>query len=126
MLLVETLAAREGGRATVMATLPEAGLGLSEGRLMPEYLIELIAQAAAVSSGYDGLVLGRPVRGGMLAGIDGFTFPGRAISGRTVRIETEEKIALGALKVIHGEVFDDSELLAAGDIKVWEDVGPNE
>jgi hypothetical protein len=43
-----------------------------------------------------------------------------------VRIEAEETIALGALKVIHGEVFDGSELLAAGDIKVWEEVGPNE
>lgn len=125
MLLVETLMARQGNRATVRAMLPAAGIGLSDGRLMPEYLIELIAQAAAAVSGYDALSLGRPAGGGMLAGVDGFVFPGRAVPGRVVRIETEEKCAFGALRLIHGEVFDGDELLAAGDIKVWENVDPD-
>jgi len=125
MLLVETLAARQGNRATVRAMLPAAGIGVSDGRFMPEYLIELIAQAAAATSGYDALSLGQPARSGMLAGVDGFAFPGRVVPGRVVRIETEEKCAFGAIRLIHGEVFDGDELLAAGDIKVWEDVDPD-
>ena len=125
MLLVEALEARDGNRATVRAVLPAAGIGVSDGRLLPEYLIELIAQAAAAKSGYDALSLGRPAGGGMLAGVDGFAFPGLAVPGRVVRIETEEKCAFGAIRLIHGEVFDGDELLAAGDIKVWEDVDPD-
>ena len=125
MLLVETLVARQGNRATVRAVLPAAGIGVSDGRFLPEYLIELIAQAAAAKSGYDALSLGRPAGGGMLAGVDGFAFPGLAVPGRVVRIETEETCAFGAIRLIHGEVFDGDQLLAAGDIKVWEDVDPD-
>lgn len=125
MRLIETLVARAGGRATVLAELPTAGPGVSSGRLLPEYLIELIAQTAAAASGYDALRHGRPPGGGMLAGVDGFTFAGCAVPGRTVRIETEEKVAFGAVRLIHGEVFDGDQLLAAGDIKVWEDVERN-
>lgn len=125
MLFVEALLARNGTRSTVRAVLPESGIGVADNRLLPEYLVELIAQAAALASGYDARCLGRPGHGGMLVGIDGFSFHGRAIPGRAVRIETEIKIELGALKMIHGKVYDDLQLLAAGDIKVWEDLDSN-
>lgn len=123
MLLVESLLARDGNRASARAVLPAAGIGATDGRLLPEYLVELVAQTAAMASGYEALALGRPASGGMLAGIDGFTFAGRAAAGSVVRIETEEQFAFGAIRLIHGEVFAGPELLASGDIKVWEDVG---
>ncbi|EKD37034.1 MAG: acyl carrier protein dehydratase [uncultured bacterium] len=126
MLFVETLVARHGNRSTARAVLPDSGICVSENRLLPEYFIELVAQATALANGYDGLCLGRPVHDGMLVGIDGFSFHGRAtegsIAGRVVRIETEKTFEFGAIKVIHGEVYNDRELLAAGDIKVWEDL----
>ena len=134
MLFVETLIARHGNRATARAVLPDSGICVSGNRLVPEYFIELIAQATALANGYDGLCLGRPVHDGMLVGIESFSFHGRAlngskegniagsIAGRVVRIETEKTFEFGAIKVIHGEVYDDRELLAAGDIKVWEDL----
>jgi predicted hotdog family 3-hydroxylacyl-ACP dehydratase len=125
MLFVEALLARDGARSTVRAVLPESGICMTNNRLLPECLVELIAQAAALASGYDAYCLGKPAHGGMLVGVDGFSFHGRAIPGRAVRIETEMKLELGALKMIHGKVYDDLELLAAGDIKVWEDLGPN-
>ena len=96
---------------------------MAEGRLLPEYFIELIAQAAALGSGYDGLCSGRAARDGMLVGIDGFSMPSQTVAGRTVRIETAITFRFGAIKLIHGEVYDDQKLLAAGDIKVWEDLG---
>lgn len=125
MLFVEALLARDGARSTVRATLPESGICVANSQLLPEYLVELIAQAAALASGYDARCLGKPTHSGMLVGIDGFSFHGRAIPGRAVRIETEIKFALGALKMIYGKVYDDLQLLAAGDIKVWEDLDPN-
>lgn len=123
MLFVEALIARHGDRSTVQAVLPTIGICVSDGWLLPEYFIELIAQAAALGSGYDGLCSGKPVHDGMLVGIDGFSSPGLAVPGRTVRIETEITFKFGAIKLIHGEVYDDQKLLAAGDIKVWEDLG---
>lgn len=122
MLFVETLVARHGNRSTARGVLPDSGICVSDNRLLPEYFIELIAQATALANGFDGLRLGRPVHDGMLVGIDSFSFHGRAIPGRVVRIETEKTFEFGAIKMIHGEVFDDRELLAAGDIKVWEDL----
>lgn len=122
MLFVETLVARHGNRSTARAVLPDSGIGVSDNRLLPEYFIELVAQATALANGYDGLRLGKPVHDGMLVGIDGFSIHGRAISGRVVRIETEKTFEFGAIKMIHGEVYDDLELLAAGDLKVWEDL----
>lgn len=125
MLFVEALLARDGARSTVRAALPESGICVTNNQLLPEYFVELIAQAAALASGYDARCLGRPVHGGMLVGIDGFSFHGRAVPGRAVRIETEIQYELGALKMIHGKVYDDLQLIAAGDIKVWEDLDPN-
>lgn len=122
MLFVETLVVRDGNRSTARAVLPDSDICVSDNRLLPEYFIELIAQATALANGYDGLCLGKPVHDGMLVGIDGFSFQGRAIPGRVVLIETEKIFEFGAIKMIHGEVFDERELLAAGDIKVWEDL----
>lgn len=122
MLFVETLVARHGNRSTAEAVLPASGICVSDNRLLPEYVIELIAQATALANGYDAFCLGRPLRDGMLVGIDAFSLYGRAVPGRAVRIETEKTFEFGAIKMIHGEVYDGPELLAAGDIKVWEDL----
>ena len=122
MLFVEAIVARHGNRSTASAVLPESGICLQDGRLFPEYFIELVAQAAALANGYDALCLGKPANDGMLVGIDAFSFHGQAIAGKSVRIETEKTFAFGAIKVIHGEVYDGKQLLAAGDIKVWEDL----
>ena len=62
-------------------------------------------------------------RDGMLVGIDTFSWPGQPRAGTPVCIETDITFAFGAMKVVHGEVYAGTELLAAGDIKVWEDLG---
>jgi predicted hotdog family 3-hydroxylacyl-ACP dehydratase len=121
MLFVESLVRRWDESSTAKAVLPKSGICLSEGKLLPEFFIELVAQATAMANGYDALCAGVSRKNGMLVGVDTFSFPGKVEMGSTVRIETEKTFEFGAVKIIHGEVWDADELLAAGDIKVWEE-----
>jgi len=123
MLFVESLVRRWDESSSAKAVLPKSGICLSEGRLLPEFFIELVAQATAMANGYDALCAGVVPKNGMLVGVDTFSFPGKAVAGSIVRIETEKTFEFGAVKIIHGDVFAGDELLAAGDIKVWEDLG---
>ena len=122
MLLAGTLAERDGNRAVALATLPTTGLFITDGCVLPLYFIELIAQTAALGNCYDALASGMPPRKGMLVGIDSFSWPGKPRPGAPVRIETDKTFAFGAVKLVHGEVYAGKDLLAMGDIKVWEDL----
>ena len=123
MLLPETLVGREGSRAEALATLPTAGLFVAaHGCLLPLYFIELIAQTAALGNCYDALLGGVPPHKGMLVGIDSFSWPGQPQLGTSVQIKTDITLTFGAVKIIHGEVYAGKNLLAEGDIKVWEDL----
>lgn len=123
MRLVETLVKREGSRSMALATLPISGIFVTAGNILPEYFIELIAQTAALGNCYDALNIGMAPRDGMLVGVDAFSWPSRPQPGTPVQIETDIAFAFGAMKVVHGEVYGGKELLAVGDIKVWENLG---
>ena len=122
MLLVDSLVAREGDFATATARLPEDGPWVVDGSVVPEYLIELVAQTVAMASGFDCLREGRKPREGMLAGVDRFVFARPAPVGCEVTIESKMVLKFGPVTVLHGEVWSMTELLAEGDIKVWEDL----
>lgn len=123
MLVVEALVQRRGELAVAQATLPTAGLFVTAGLILPEYFIELIAQTAALGNCYDALMRKIPTHDGMLVGVDAFSWPGQPRPGTPVYIETDIAFTFGAMKVVHGEIYAGRELLAAGDIKVWEDLG---
>lgn len=122
MLLVETLVAREGSRTVALATLPVAGLFVASGRIFPEYFIELIAQTAALGNCHEAYASGMKPRDGMLVGIDTFSWLAEPQIGTPVRIETDTAFVFGAMKVIHGSVYAGKDLLAEGDVKVWENL----
>ncbi len=120
MLLVKTLAASETSCSIAFATLPTAGIFITEAGILPEYFIELIAQTAALGNCYDAVASGLPPRQGMLVGVDSFSWRGRPVPGSPVRIETKQTYGFGAIKSMYGEVYDGDKMLAAGTIKVWE------
>jgi len=122
MLLVEFLQARQDDFAIGSARLPETGVWVVNGQVVPEYLIELVAQTVAMANGFDSLKEGRKPNDGMLVAVDHFVFPNPAVAGSQVRIETKLVLEFGAVTVLHGEVRTETELLAEGDLKVWEDL----
>ncbi len=123
MLFVDQLLERSGNRARALAKMPEEGICVDDGLVFPEFFIEVVAQAMAMANGYDALCAGSGVNDGMLVGVDSFSFYHTASPGTRLQIDIEKTFEFGPVKIIHGEVFDGEVLLAAGDIKVWEDLG---
>lgn len=122
MLFVEALTAREGSCSRARARLPEAGLLVEEGRVAPEYFVELVAQTAALGNGYDRALAGCAPGSGMIVGVDGFCWPTAATAQQgMVEIRTEVTMVFAAMKVVRGEVYQGSDLLASGEVRVWED-----
>jgi len=121
MLLVSRLVAKEETRAVVEAVVPEAGIFWHRERgLLPEYMVEVIAQSMAAASGYDHLERGTSTTGGFLVGLDTFTWSGTAIAGETLRVELEKTFQFEAVTVMHGRVVGRAGCLAEGSLKVWE------
>ena len=125
MLLVDRLLHRdrEIESAVVEAVVPEAGVFVDpEGKLLPEYFIELVAQSMAAVNGYDcrcdGLGPGR----GFLVGIESFSWQGGAEPREILEVEMEKTLEFGPVTVMKGRVLNSSGgVLAEGQIKVWEE-----
>lgn len=123
MLFVDSLLERYGDKAKGGAVMPDRGICYYPGYIFYEFFIEVVAQTMAMANGYDSLCDGREANDGMLVGIDSFVFRDTAPPGTRLHIIVEKTFELGAIKIVHGEVFHGSALLAQGDIKVWEDLG---
>ncbi len=123
MLLADELIEREGDKAKAKAVMPENGMFFEDNSSFPEFFIEIVAQTVAGAKGYDALVDGESMNGGMLVGIDSFTFHKICDAGTVLTKCTELTFTFGAVKIIHGQIFDGDTLLAEGAIKVWENPG---
>ncbi len=127
MLFIDSLLERFGDRATASAVVPEDGICVDPAQgLLPEFLIEVIAQTMAAANGYDALCDGKKNHDGFLVGIDEFAFEATPATGRTIRIEIEKTFEFGAVKIIRGQVFEGDMLLASGTLKVWENEDSDE
>jgi hypothetical protein len=113
---------RDGNISVVSARVPLTGLFVTrEGRLQPEYFIELIAQTMAAVNGYDALADRAGVRRDLLVGIDRFSWLGNSSGGEELRVEVVKTFEFGPVTVMKGQIFNQAgELLAEGEIKAWE------
>jgi hypothetical protein len=113
---------RDGNISVVSARVPLTGLFVTrEGRLQPEYFIELIAQTMAAVNGYDALADRAGVRRDLLVGIDRFSWLGNSSGGEELRVEVVKTFEFGPFTVMKGQIFNQTDdLLAEGEIKAWE------
>jgi predicted hotdog family 3-hydroxylacyl-ACP dehydratase len=123
MLFVDSLTERFDDEARGLAVMPGSGICCDEGKIFPEYFIEVIAQTMAMAHGYDALVAGHPMRDGLLVAIDRFSFLHTAASGTRLNVHVKKTMEFGAVKILHGEIYDGETLLVEGDLKVWEAPG---
>ena len=121
MLLIDRLVERKGDMAVAEARVPQNGLCVDKKRgLLPEFLIEIIAQTMAAVNGYDALLGGKKLNDGFLVGIDDFSWNTAPLSNKTLQIKVEKTFEFGVVKIIRGKVLCNNVLLAKGKIKVWE------
>lgn len=123
MLLIDSLIERSGDEARAIAVMPNSGICFDPEYAMPEYFIEVVAQTMAMANGYDARVVGKQVQDGLLVGVDRFSFKETASGGTLLHVAIKKTMEFGAIKIVHGEIFNGETLLAEGDLKVWEAPG---
>lgn len=93
-----------------------------DGSLESVAYVELIAQAAALMNGFrqSGGGLGEPQ--GYLIGARNLEILGAARCGDTLRIRVFKATQFGDFGIVEGQVFRGEQVLARGEIKVWQPV----
>ncbi|HSH13704.1 MAG TPA: ACP dehydratase [Desulfurivibrionaceae bacterium] len=124
MLLAGALTFRDrpGNLSVVAATVPESGVFVGpDGRVIPEYFVELMAQGMAAVNGYDAITDAEAATRGFLVGIDNFVWLGGARGGEELTVELVKTFEFGPVTVMGGRVISAAgALLAEGEIKAWE------
>ena len=120
MLLVSRLLKREEdkGFAEVEAVAPEEGPFLVDKTVLPEYCIEVMAQAVAVVNGFSEDAK-REGAAGFLAGIDDFSWQGQPEPGDRLRVRVYRTLSFGNIHIFSGTITGPSGKLAAGQMKIW-------
>lgn len=127
MLIVRRVLERHGDEALVEAEAPAAGIWVSQGqRLLPEFYVEVIAQAMAAINGYDALRDGHEPGDGFLVGVENFSWKRTAVPGEKLLINVMKTFEFGAVRIIKGQVKDGKGEIASGEIKVWQGEIPGE
>ena len=125
MLLIDRLVGRDrdANFSVIEASAPAAGIFVEKGGgILPEYFIELVAQAMAAINGYDSLADGGKTGRGFLVGVEDFSWQGTAEPGELLRIELKKNFEFGPVTVMVGKVLNGAgEVLAGGEIKAWEE-----
>ncbi len=119
MLLVSTLLSRKETVGKVSATVPSTGPMVHEGRVLDEYLVEILAQSMAVIDGYDSVIEGKPPSGGFLVGLKQFTIHSLPVPGDQLLITLIKLFEFGPMTIMEGRVSRDDAILAQGELKVW-------
>lgn len=120
MLFVDSLIERHSDEARATAVMPDSGICFDPEYAMPEYFIEVVAQTMAMANGYDARVAEKQVQEGLLVGVDRFSFKETASAGTILHVAIKKTMEFGAIKVVHGVIFNGETLLVEGDLKVWE------
>ncbi|MDH3347695.1 MAG: hypothetical protein OEM02_06305 [Desulfobulbaceae bacterium] len=109
------------GWSIVEAHAPEDGIFVADGGVLPEYLIELAAQAIAAVDGYENLrcALGPSV--GFLVGVQDFIWQAEILTGMALRIELNKSFSFGNMKIFTALVYASDKLVCRGEIKLWKD-----
>jgi radical SAM protein with 4Fe4S-binding SPASM domain len=81
---------------------------------------EIISQAVAAQEGFRRFGSRNPLIEGFLLGIKNLEVLGNSFVGDTLRISLYKKAKFGDFGILSGEVYKADELIARGEIKVWQ------
>ena len=123
MLLVSSLIEKadeddENGVSLVAASVPVSGPFIFNNCVLPEYCIEVMAQAIASVDGYPPDESTSPATG-FLAGIDSFSWTDLPKPGEAIRIHLKKTFSFGSAYVFSGSITGSAGELAQGQLKIW-------
>lgn len=104
--------------SVIEAVVPESGPFVKDGVLLPEYYIEVLAQASAASDGFPPERDKKPATG-LLTGIDAFTWTAHAKPGSLIRIAIRKTFEFGSAFILAGVITGESGTIAEGQLKIW-------
>lgn len=100
---------------------PDHPLMNPQGLLDPLALVEVLAQLAAASRGYESLREDAPPHIGYLTGVSDFMMHAPAHAGDTLQVSSRPRLTLAEAWVIEGTISHQGRMLAEGTLKLWED-----
>ena len=100
-------------------TVPEESPYVDGGFLIPEALLEVMAQCFAAGAGFRESQAGGSVSWGYLAGVKGFRVHAPVRSGDILRAECTVTASVGPIHVVEGEVMRGGEKIASAQIKIF-------
>ena len=127
MRLIDTvLSVEPDGSGTAETIIRADNIFLDrDNALLPEAMVELMAQAFAAVNGYSDLQAGRPGRTGYLVGLKKVTFPTPVPDQPTVSVGDRLIVGVRPTGEFAGFVIIDAEvrrhdvLLVQGELKIW-------
>ncbi len=127
MLLVERLLERTttsdgDDEALLETTVPLAGPFISKGKVIPEYYIELAAQAIAGVDGFDSRLEGKAASEGFLVGVDDFEILSLAAPGCTLRVALKKEFSFNGVQIFATVIQSKKIQVASGQIRIWENL----
>jgi predicted hotdog family 3-hydroxylacyl-ACP dehydratase len=117
VLCLDTVLEVDATRASTARTVPSDAT--CDGRLWEPWLIEGMAQTAAVLNGANQRAPARPAGKGMLVGVRNFDVLRAPATGETIRFEIELIKRIAPLSLMHGRALVGDELVASGELKFY-------
>ncbi|MBN1867130.1 hypothetical protein JW916_07530 [Candidatus Sumerlaeota bacterium] len=129
MLLIDELTEWEPGRARSRLAVGSSGDGASlffdpEGNLDRAARVEMLAQLVAAQRGYEQSLKGERPSTGYLVGLKNMVLSSRARRSDELLLECEESLRIEGALIERVRMLRGDEVLAQGDVKVWEQEGP--
>lgn len=105
---------------TVRADMPFVN---AAGELDAAAYPEIVSQAIAAQEGFRKLGSSDPFQEGYLLGLKNFAILGTARVGDNLLVRVHKAVKYGDFGIIHGEVRRGDEVIARGELKVWQSAG---
>lgn len=120
IVFIDELTGSAGGRTTSTFTVPGDSPYLdSEGRLMPEALLEVMAQCFAAGAGLRAAEAGQETSWGYLAAVRDLRVDAAVFSGETLHAEAEYRMSVGPLHMVDCRVLRDGIRIAGAQFKIF-------
>src|SRR5208283_1986708 len=124
MLLIDRLLEMRERASTSEMTVREDMVFVDDnGNLENATYPEIISQALAAMEGFRKIANQDAQTEGFLLGVKKLEIFGSARIGDTLRISVYKVVKYGDFGIVHGEVYKGDELIARGEVKVWQDNG---